>query len=182
MSGANIRIQWLHRKLSTNSYPNAQRLAERFGISHRQAQRDFDYLKDRLGAPLEYDSSRKGFHYTAPFTLPVFLTSDNDELYAGFSAETSIGRADDVGQSIIQMQIPYTATVEIPDKLTAMEISGYIVERIARNRYVCEFHSVERFFGQLFAMNADFRIVEPEWVREKVAAAARRILKNNGDV
>lgn len=42
---ANTRIQWLHKKMTMNSYPNAQRLAERFGISHRQAQRDMDYLR-----------------------------------------------------------------------------------------------------------------------------------------
>ena len=50
---ANIRIQWLHKKLTMKSYPNAQRLAERFGISHRQAQRDFDYLRRELGARLK---------------------------------------------------------------------------------------------------------------------------------
>ena len=50
---ANIRIQWLHKKMTMNSYPNAQRLAERFGISHRQAQRDMDYLRRELGSALK---------------------------------------------------------------------------------------------------------------------------------
>ena len=27
---AHTRIQWLHKKMTVNSYPNAQRLAERF--------------------------------------------------------------------------------------------------------------------------------------------------------
>ena len=42
---ANIRIQWLHEELVRNTYPNAARLAERFHISRRQAQRDIDFLK-----------------------------------------------------------------------------------------------------------------------------------------
>ena len=47
---ANVRIQWLHGELSRNTYPNAARLAERFHISRRQAQRDIDFLKKQLGA------------------------------------------------------------------------------------------------------------------------------------
>ena len=78
---ANIRIQWLHKKLTMKSYPNAQRLAERFGISHRQAQRDFEYLRRELGAPIAYDNSRKGFYYEESYVLPVILSSDNDDLY-----------------------------------------------------------------------------------------------------
>ena len=71
---ANIRIQWLHKKLTMKSYPNAQRLAERFGISHRQAQRDFEYLRRELGAPIAYDNSRKGFYYEENYVLPVLLS------------------------------------------------------------------------------------------------------------
>ena len=52
MTAASTRIQWLHKKLLTKSYPNAQRMAERFGMSHRQAQRDIDYLRRELGAPI----------------------------------------------------------------------------------------------------------------------------------
>ena len=42
---ANARIQWLHKKLVSKSYPNSHRMAERFHISPRQAQRDLDFLK-----------------------------------------------------------------------------------------------------------------------------------------
>ena len=52
MTAASTRIQWLHKKLLTGSYPNAQRMAERFHMSHRQAQRDIDYLRRELGAPI----------------------------------------------------------------------------------------------------------------------------------
>ena len=45
---ANLRIQWFHKKVMDMSYPNAMRLSERFHISHRQAQRDVDYLKKKL--------------------------------------------------------------------------------------------------------------------------------------
>lgn len=177
---ANTRIQWLHKKMTMKSYPNAQRLAERFGISHRQAQRDMDYLRRELGAPIAYDNSRKGFYYTHPFVLPVLFSFDNDDLYIPeiFNAEKKDLAAD---ESIIQMQIPYTATVEIKNKLTALELSGYIVAKQPRERYVCEFHSVEKFIGLLLSLDSDFRLIEPYWLRERLVRAAKRVLDNNGE-
>ena len=178
---ANIRIQWLHKKLTMKSYPNAQRLAERFGISHRQAQRDFEYLRRELGAPIAYDNSRKGFYYEESYVLPVILSSDNDDLYIPeiFNVHSKQELAAD--ESIIQMQIPYSATIEIKNKLTALELSNYIVAREPHDRYVCEFHSVEKFLGLLLSMDADFRIVEPYWLREKILRSAKRVVENNKD-
>ena len=178
---ANIRIQWLHKKLTMKSYPNAQRLAERFGISHRQAQRDFEYLRRELGAPIAYDNSRKGFYYEESYVLPVLLSSDNDDLYIPeiFNVHSKQELAAD--ESIIQMQIPYSATIEIKNKLTALELSNYIVARSPHDRYVCEFHSVEKFLGLLLSMDADFRIVEPYWLREKILRSAKRVVENNQD-
>ena len=161
-----------------NSYPNAQRLAERFGISHRQAQRDLDYLRRELGAPVAYDNSRKGFFYTHPFVLPVLFSSDNDDLYIPeiFKAKNQELAA---GESIIQMQLPYSATVEIKNKLTALELSAYIISKEAKNRYVCEFHSIERFLGLLLSLDSDFRVIEPFWLRERIIRSAKRVLNNN---
>jgi predicted DNA-binding transcriptional regulator YafY len=166
--------------MTVNSYPNAQRLAERFGISHRQAQRDLDYLRKELEAPIAYDNSRKGFYYTEEYTLPVLFTSDNDDAYIPevFKAERQSLAAD---ESIIQMQIPYSATVEIKNKLTALELSAYIVSKEARDRYVCEFHSIEKFIGILLSLDSDFRLIEPYWLRERIVRSARRVLDNNMD-
>lgn len=176
---ANIRIQWLHKKLTMKSYPNAQRLAERFGISHRQAQRDFEYLRRELGAPIAYDNSRKGFYYEESYVLPVLFTSDNDDVYIPEVFKIHSNQELGADESIIQMQIPFSATVEIKNKLTALELSNYIVAREPHDRYVCEFHSVEKFLGLLLSMDADFRIVEPYWLREKILRSARRVVENN---
>lgn len=178
---ANIRIQWLHKKLTMKSYPNAQRLAERFGISHRQAQRDFEYLRRELGAPIAYDNSRKGFYYEESYVLPVLFTSDNDDVYIPEVFKIHSNQELGADESIIQMQIPFSATVEIKNKLTALELSNYIVAREPRDRYICEFHSVEKFLGLLLSMDADFRIIEPYWLREKILRSARRVVENNKD-
>ncbi len=178
---ANTRIQWLHKKLALNSYPNARRLAERFQISHRQAQRDLEYLRKELGAPLAYDNHRKGFYYTAHYSLPLLISSDNDDLYIPEIFDVKNIQELAAEDSIIQMQIPYSAIIEIKDKLVALELNRYIVAREPRNRYVCEFHSIEKFIGLLLSSDADFRLIEPEWLRERILKSARRVLENHED-
>ncbi len=178
---ANVRIQWLHKKLTMKSYPNAQRLAERFGISHRQAQRDFDYLRKKLGAPIAYDNSKKGFYYEESFVLPLLLSSDNDEIYIPEIFNVQSNEELGADESIIQMQIPYSAVIEIKNKLTALELSNYIVAKQSQNRYVCEFHSIEKFLALLLSLDADFRLIEPYWLRERIIRSAKRVLANNED-
>jgi len=65
------RIYAFHQRLKQNTFPNAGSLIEEFELSRATAHRDISYLRDRLLAPLAFDSSRKGFYYTADdFTLP----------------------------------------------------------------------------------------------------------------
>jgi hypothetical protein len=65
------RIQWIDAQIRAGTYPNARRLAEQFEISHRQAQRDFEYLRDSLGAPLVYAAQQRGYHYAGEtYVLP----------------------------------------------------------------------------------------------------------------
>ena len=178
-SAADRRIQWFHKKILDASYPNAMRLAERFGISHRQAQRDVDHLARKLNAPLVYDAEHRGYRYSEEFSLPLIVTSDNDEIYAPVPLgqdELPLFGAD---SGVIQLQLPYTATVELSDKLAAVELGVFIKARHGEHRYVCEFHHVEQFLAMLSVVDADVRVVEPEWLRERLVENARRVLKNN---
>ena len=178
---ANTRIQWLHKKISEISFPNATRIAERFGISHRQAQRDVDFLRKQLGAPVAYSPENKGFYYTEPFSLPLLLVSANDDSYVSdISSRTQDELAAD--ETLIQMQIPFTATVEIPDKLTAIELNKFIISNEGKSRYVCEFHSVEAFIGALFASDASIRLLEPAWLRDKLIGIAEKMIRCNREI
>jgi len=72
------RFIWFDKRARSGRYPNASSLAERFEISRRTAQRDIEFMRDRLAAPLAYDASRKGYSYEdQTFTLPsIFLSTD----------------------------------------------------------------------------------------------------------
>lgn len=178
VNSANTRIQWLHKKIANNYYPNAMRLAERFGISHRQAQRDVDYLKKKLGAPMEYSLEHKGYYYTEQYSLPLVLSSDNDDSLNEL-ADSMSGASMQAESTFVQMQIPYTATVEIPDKLSVLSLKNFIISKEPRNKYVCEFHNVEQFLSVLITLRSDFKIVEPMWIRERLVKLAENIIKNN---
>lgn len=180
---ANLRIQWLHRKISDMSYPNAKRIAERFGISHRQAQRDVDFLRLKLGAPLAYSYDHKGFYYKSDFTLPIAWTSDNDEDYTGIVSASPEPDADiqQAENTVVQMQIPYSAEIRVADRLTAVELGGYIAEKLGDNIYRCEFHSIEKFISMIMSIESDIVILKPEWLRARIIRAAERIIKNNKD-
>ena len=168
------RIQWLHKCITDLRYPNASRLAERFGISHRQAQRDVDSLRRDFGAPLAYSAEHRGFYYTSRFTLPSYTISEGDEELADAVAGSEV-RA--VAREIVQMQIPYTAVLTIPDRLTQLELRQFIVGEESRGNYICEFQNVELFLGVLFTAERDVVIQKPNWLRERYVRAAARVLQ-----
>jgi len=66
------RFLWFHDQVRKGAFPNARDLARQFEYSITQARRDIEFLRDRLGAPLDYDARRKGYRYTgATFELPA---------------------------------------------------------------------------------------------------------------
>lgn len=179
---ANDRIQWFHKKIAANCYPNAAHLSERFEISHRQAQRDVDYLRRELEAPLAYCSHKKGYYYKENYVLPLMLESENDADYQAVISGLQTFSDMTAARSVIQMQLPYTATLEITDKMTVMNLRGFIVGEEPHHRYRCEFPSVELFLGIIVSADADIRIISPDWLRNKMIDFAKRLLERNAEV
>jgi predicted DNA-binding transcriptional regulator YafY len=54
----------LHEWLMENRYPNCRQMAEEFEVSAKTVQRDVNFMRDRMGLPIEYDKARFGFRYT----------------------------------------------------------------------------------------------------------------------
>jgi predicted DNA-binding transcriptional regulator YafY len=80
MGSKNIyeRFVWFDHKVRSGKYPNATSLSVQFEISVKTAQRDIEFMRDRLKCPLSYDKSQKGYYYEDnTFFLPmVYLSSE----------------------------------------------------------------------------------------------------------
>lgn len=88
------RFRWFDEKLRQGRCPNAATLAARFELSRKQAQRTITHLRDRFGAPLEYDARRRGYRYRDDsFELPR-LPATQEELLAVLLAHRLLQHAD----------------------------------------------------------------------------------------
>ncbi|MBR2388486.1 MAG: hypothetical protein IKB02_06925 [Clostridia bacterium] len=175
---AYTRIQWLHKKIESGCYPNSIHEVEKFGISQRQAQRDFEMLKNELGAPLKYSSAHRGYFYTEPFDLPT--TNENNEAeYVDLVSTVEEQMRTDVNE--LQLRLPYTAQLRIKDKLTVMNLRRFILNREEKDVYNCEFYHIDNFLSLIFVSGSDITIIKPEWLREKLVEFATRVLKNNNE-
>lgn len=73
------RLLFIDRKIREKTYPNCSSLAAEWEVSEKTIQRDIDYLRDELNAPVVYDQLKYGFYYKeANFSLPAISISESD--------------------------------------------------------------------------------------------------------
>ena len=73
------RLLALDQLLRNSKYPNCTSFAAGWEISTKTAQRDIDFLRDRMGAPIEYDALKRGYYYTEPtFMLPAVQMNEGE--------------------------------------------------------------------------------------------------------
>jgi predicted DNA-binding transcriptional regulator YafY len=78
MGAKNIyeRFVWFDHRVKSKKYPNATSLSKQFEISLKTAQRDVEFMRDRLNCPLIYEKSIKGYFYEDDkFSLPMMYLS-----------------------------------------------------------------------------------------------------------
>jgi predicted DNA-binding transcriptional regulator YafY len=97
------RYCWFDRQVKAGRYPNASALVDRFEISTSTAKRTIEFMRNRLGAPFEYDSRRRGYFYTdASFSLPVPQVTQNELLAILLARNLLAGSAGGVISQAIQ--------------------------------------------------------------------------------
>lgn len=73
------RLIFIDEKIRSGLFPNASSMAKEYEIGARTIHRDIEYMRDMLGAPVEYDNSRKGYFYTEPnFFLPALDIKESE--------------------------------------------------------------------------------------------------------
>jgi predicted DNA-binding transcriptional regulator YafY len=105
------RIYFIDKEISSGKYPNTKTLARDYETGTATISRDIEFMRDRLGAPIEYNYYHKGYYYTEKtFRLPAAFTSANDMLALGM-AKTLL--------SLYQNTPIYKAARELVDSITA---------------------------------------------------------------
>jgi predicted DNA-binding transcriptional regulator YafY len=60
------RVVWVDQQIKSGRKPSAKELAEEYETSARTIKRDIQYLRDRYGAPIEWDAAANGYYYSEP--------------------------------------------------------------------------------------------------------------------
>jgi proteasome accessory factor B len=81
------RFATIDAAIRSGKFPNAPKLAREMEVSLRTVMRDLEFMRDQLGAPMEYHPVKRGFYYTNPnFSLPSVKITEG-ELLALFLAD-----------------------------------------------------------------------------------------------
>lgn len=73
------RFLWFHGQVKSRKFPNAKSLAENFEITRKTAQRNIEFMKERLKAPLRYVAESRGYVYEHDaYELPGFWLNEEE--------------------------------------------------------------------------------------------------------
>jgi proteasome accessory factor B len=73
------RLLFIDQKIRQGRYPNCSSLAQEWEVSRKTIQRDIEYMRYQLDAPLEYSAKHRGYLYTEEqFTLPAMDIRESD--------------------------------------------------------------------------------------------------------
>ena len=81
------RLLFIDREIGNGNYPNCSTLAGDYEVSAKTIQRDIDYMRYQLDAPIKYSVQHRGYYYTeANYKLPAISIKESD-LFAIYLAE-----------------------------------------------------------------------------------------------
>jgi predicted DNA-binding transcriptional regulator YafY len=73
------RLMALDEQIRGGRHPNALTFAAAWEVSQKTIQRDIEFLRDSLGAPIEYDKTKQGYYYThSNWFLPSVNMTESD--------------------------------------------------------------------------------------------------------
>ena len=119
------RLLFIDQELSSGSYPNCSQLAEAYEVSAKTIQRDIDYMRFQLDAPIEYSAKYRGYHYSEPnYKLPAISVKESD-LFAIYIAEKILTQYE--GTPIYDSLRSVFRKIEdsLPDKTTVTPGKGH---------------------------------------------------------
>jgi predicted DNA-binding transcriptional regulator YafY len=112
------RLCALDRMIRAGGYPNARSAARELEVNPRTVYRDFDFLRDSWGAPLEFCHRHNGFYYRDPdYALPLLRLTEG-ELVALFLAERLLQQYQGTPYAAALAAVFRKLTAALPDEVT----------------------------------------------------------------
>jgi predicted DNA-binding transcriptional regulator YafY/REP element-mobilizing transposase RayT len=85
-----VRMIRIHELLTAGKYPNCSSLGREFEVSSKTIQRDFEFMRDQLALPIEYDGPRHGYYYAHAVAQFPMITVSEGELVALLVAQKAV--------------------------------------------------------------------------------------------
>lgn len=86
------RMMRIHGQLKAGDFPNCRKMAEALEVSSKTIQRDIDFMRDRLGLPIEYEPLRLGYFYTEEVASFPSIEVSEGEVAALFVAQKALAQ------------------------------------------------------------------------------------------
>ena len=84
------RMNFIHEQLEADKLPNCSSIAKAFEVTPKTIQRDIEFMRDRMGYPIEWDGARRGYRYTGPVEHMPMATITEGELVAMLVAQKAV--------------------------------------------------------------------------------------------
>jgi Predicted transcriptional regulator len=81
------RLLFIDRKIREQRFPNCRSMAEEWEVSVRTIQRDIDYMRYELDAPIDYSAKERGYFYTEENYRMQAINIRESDLFAIYLAE-----------------------------------------------------------------------------------------------
>jgi predicted DNA-binding transcriptional regulator YafY len=141
------RYHWFHGQIKAGRYPNAAKLSEHFEISEKQAQREIDFMRDRLYAPLYYNPMKRGYEYEDDsYELPPIWFKEDELLAMCIALRLSSTLPDlklkDSLHELLEKFLTFrplnshVTLEEIKDKVSVKNVEYYRVDEVVFHRVV----------------------------------------------
>jgi len=106
------RFLWFQNEIKQGRYPNTKTLAEKFEITRKTAQRDIEFMRDRLNAPLMYIPGHRGFTYEDhTYDLPGFWLGE---------------------EALISLLLAYRLVSAVPDKSLKTSLRSFLEQLLTK--------------------------------------------------
>jgi proteasome accessory factor B len=86
------RMMRLHAALKARHFPNCQKIAAELEVSAKTIQRDIDFMRYRLGLPIDYHPQEFGFFYSEPVTAFPNIEVSEGEITALLVAQKALSQ------------------------------------------------------------------------------------------